>query len=51
MVDQNYLMQLRQGSLNDLQAALERVQQLKGAIAMLDILIKQNQDDEREEKE
>ena len=49
MVDQNYLMQLRQGSLNDLQAALERVQQLKGAIAMLDILIKQ--DDEREEKE
>ena len=51
MVDQNYLMQLRQGSLNDLQSALERVQQLRGAIAMLDVLIKQTQDDEREEKE
>ena len=51
MVDQNYLLQMRQGSLNDLQAALERVQQLRGAIAMLDVLIKQTQDDEREEKE
>jgi len=51
MVDQNYLIHLRQGSLNDLQAALERVQQIRGAIAMLDILIKQNEVDEREEKE
>ena len=48
MVDQNYLIQLRQGSLNDFQAALERVQQIRGAIAMLDILIKQNEVDVRE---
>ena len=39
MIDKNYLMELRQGSLNDLQVTLERVQQLRGAIAMIDALI------------
>jgi hypothetical protein len=39
MIDKNYLMELRQGSLNDLQVTLERVQQLRGAIAMIDALL------------
>lgn len=43
MIDLQYLQALRQGALNELQGALERVQQAKGAIAMLDQLIKQLQ--------
>jgi hypothetical protein len=43
------LLQLRQATLNELQVALEKVQQAKGAIAMLDVLIAQydlgNQDE------
>jgi hypothetical protein len=50
MVDKNYLIELRQGSLNDLQAALERVQQLRGAIAMLDVLINQTQQLEKSDE-
>lgn len=41
MLDREYLLGLRQATLNDLQGALERVQQAKGAIAMLDVLIAQ----------
>jgi hypothetical protein len=48
---QEYLEQLRQATLNELQAALEKVQQVKGAIAMLDVLIAQIPDEAREEGE
>lgn len=41
MISREYLIELRQASLNELQGALERVQQAKGAVAMLDILIAQ----------
>jgi|LakMenEpi03Aug12_release.lakeMendotaPanAssembly.Ray.scaffolds.fasta_scaffold4593918_2 hypothetical protein len=41
-----YLTELRQATLNELQGALERVQQLKGAIGMLDALIAQQCKDE-----
>jgi len=41
MIDLQYLQELRQGILNELQGALERVQQAKGALAMIDQLIKQ----------
>lgn len=46
-----YLLQLRQATLNELQTALEKVQQSKGAIAMLDVLIAQLPDEMREERE
>lgn len=46
-----YLLQLRQATLNELQEALEKVQQAKGAIAMLDVLIAQTPDEAREERE
>lgn len=42
MISREYLIELRQASLNELQGALERVQQAKGAVAMLDILIAQS---------
>ena len=47
----DYLLQLRQATLKELQAALEKVQQSKGAIAMLDVLIAQIEDEAREERE
>lgn len=46
-----YLLQLRQATLDELQVALEKVQQAKGAIAMLDVLIAQLPDEMREERE
>jgi hypothetical protein len=45
-----YLTELRQATLNELQGALERVQQLKGAIGMLDALIAQQCKDEETSK-
>lgn len=41
MITKEYLVELRQASLLELQAVLERIQQCKGAIAMLDVLIKE----------
>ena len=41
-----YLTELRQATLTELQGALERVQQLQGAIGMLDALIAQQCKDE-----
>lgn len=41
MLTQEYLLELRQSTLNELQGALEKVQQARGAIAMLDVLIAQ----------
>lgn len=49
MIDLQYLQEMRQGILNELQGALERVQQAKGAIAMLDQLIKQLQQQQVEQ--
>jgi hypothetical protein len=43
IISKEYLLELRQASLNELQAVLERVQQLKGAIAMVDTLIKETE--------
>ena len=45
-----YLTELRQATLNELQGALESVQQLKGAIGMLDALIAQQCKDEESTK-
>ena len=49
MINLQYLQEMRQGILNELQGALERVQQAKGAIAMLDQLIKQLQQQQVEQ--
>jgi hypothetical protein len=46
IISKEYLLELRQASLNELQAVLERVQQLKGAIAMVDTLIKETEKDD-----
>jgi hypothetical protein len=44
MMDLQYMQELRQGLLRELQEALERVQQAKGAIALADQLIIQLQE-------
>ena len=41
MLTEEYLLELRQGILNELQGALEKVQQAKGAIALIDTLLAQ----------
>lgn len=41
MVTEEYLLELRQSILNELQGALEKVQQAKGAIALIDTLLAQ----------
>ena len=41
MIDLPYLQEMRQGILNELQGALEKVQQAKGAIALIDTLLAQ----------
>ena len=41
MLAKEYLNELRQGILNELQGALEKVQQAKGAIALIDTLLTQ----------
>ena len=50
MITKEYLVELRQASLLELQAVLERVQQCKGAIAMIDALLGQLEKPEMAEK-
>jgi hypothetical protein len=46
MLTKEYLNELRQGILNELQSALEKVQQAKGAIALIDTLLAQMEQQE-----
>jgi hypothetical protein len=48
MVTEDYLLELRQSILNELQGALEKVQQAKGAIALIDTLLAQSKQSEDE---
>jgi hypothetical protein len=42
VITKDYLLHLRQASVLELQAALERVQQQRGAIAIIDALLIEN---------